>query len=356
MVMLFRLLLPLLLLSPTLAGAAAVVDYKTEVVSSGLEHPWSLEFFPTGEILVTERPGRLRIVYADGRLSAPITNVPAVQTGGQDGLLDVLIDPDWDTNQTIFFTYAEPQGDKATLAVARARLIDGSLRDVQVIFRQQPVVAGHNHFGSRLAMGKDGWLYLGTGDRWDYKELAPVSTSTMGKIVRIKPDGSAQEIYSSGHRNIQGMTFAPDGTLYASEHGARGGDELNRIVQGKNYGWPDITYSRDYITRLPIGDATARADVPEPLRQWTPSVAPSGLEVYTGSLFSQWQGNVLMGTLRYNALKRLVLVDGVVTAEYDLLQELRQRIRDVKQGPDGAVYVVTDQENGQILRLVPARH
>lgn len=348
-----------LLLLLVLAGgaqAAVVPDYKTEVVASGLEHPWSLEFFSTGEMLVTERPGRLRIIYTDGRISAPITNVPAVQTGGQDGLLDVLIDPDWNNNQTIFFTYAEPQGEKATLAVARARLIDGSLRDVEVIFRQQPVVEGHNHFGSRLAMGKDGWLYLSTGDRWDYKELAQDPSSSMGKIVRIRPDGSAQEIYSSGHRNAQGMTFAPDGTLYVAEHGARGGDELNIIEQGKNYGWPVVTHSRDYITRLPIGDATSRSDIVEAIQLWTPSVAPSGLEFYTGSQFPQWQGNLLMGTLRYSALKRLELKDRRVVAEHDILRELGLRIRDVKQGPDGAIYVISDADNGQIVRLKPLSH
>jgi aldose sugar dehydrogenase len=337
------------------ASAAQLPEYKTEIVAQGLEFPWALEFLPNNEILVTERPGRLRIVRADGALSAPIRGVPAVQTGGQDGLLDVMLDPNFAENRLIYFTYAEPQGEKATLAVARALLEGEKLSAVTVIFRQTPVVEGHIHFGSRLAYGADGYIHLSTGDRYDYKEYAQRLDNTLGKVVRFRPDGTGAEIFSYGHRNMQALAFAPDGSLYGIEHGARGGDELNRIERGKNYGWPVVTYSRDYTTRLKIGQAETRPDVVPPIRQWTPSVAPSGMLFYSGKLFPQWQGDIFMGTLAYRALKRLRLQNGQVIAEQDLLGELEQRIRDVKEGPEGAIYVLTDSPEGQILRLTPLK-
>lgn len=351
--------------SPTPEPIAGVVSVET--VASGLEHPWALDFLPDGRILVTERPGRLRIVAVDGSLSAPLAGVPAVHARGQGGLLDVAVDPDFATTGLIYITYAEAGEGGVGTAAARGRLTDAGLVDVQVIYRQRPKLEGNGHFGSRIVFARDGRVFITQGDRQSYRERAQDLSQGMGKIVRIERDGAiprdnpfvadanAQpEIWSYGHRNLQGAVLHPEtGALWTVEHGARGGDELNHPEPGRNYGWPVITYGRDY-SGLPIGEGTARAGMEQPVYFWDPVIAPSGLAFYTGTRYTGWQGSLLIGSLNPGGLVRLALRDGRVVEEERYLAELRERIRDVVQGPDGFVYLVTDSPTGRVLRVVPA--
>jgi glucose/arabinose dehydrogenase len=351
--------------SPTPASVPNVV--RSEVVASGLEHPWGLAFLPDGRMLVTERPGRLRIVEANGTLSAPVTGVPAVFAEGQGGLLDVALDPDFASNQMVYLTYAEPGEGGAGTAAARGKLNGAALEDVQVIYRQRPKVSGAGHFGSRLVFAPDGALFITQGDRQSYRERAQDLSQGMGKIVRVQKDGSiptdnpfvanasAQpEIWSYGHRNLQGATLHPEtGQLWTIEHGARGGDELNHPEPGKNYGWPVITYGRDY-SGLPIGEGTAREGMEQPVYFWDPVIAPGGITFYTGDRFAGWKGDLLIGSMNPGGLVRLTMRDGRVVSEERYLGELGARFRDVVQGPDGFVYVLTDSPTGQILRVLPA--
>ncbi|MGQ0701660.1 MAG: PQQ-dependent sugar dehydrogenase [Gemmatimonadales bacterium] len=340
---------------------------KVETVARGLEHPWALAFLPDGRILVTERPGRLRIVEPDGRLSSPLAGVPAVHARGQGGLLDVALDPDFSSNQTIYLSYAEPgAGGLAGTAVAQARLGAAGLEDLRVIYRQEPKVAGGGHFGSRLVFDRSGALFVTQGDRFDYRDQAQNLSSGLGKMVRIMPDGSIprdnpfagqsgtrREIWSYGHRNIQAAALDPaTGQLWTVEHGARGGDELNHPEAGKNYGWPVITYGRDY-SGLAIGEGTAKEGMEQPVYYWDPIIAPSGMVFYSGDAFPDWKGNILVGGLASQVLVRLVLENGAVVREERYLGELGWRIRDVQEGPDGALYVVTDEADGRVLRILP---
>ncbi|MBA3853101.1 MAG: hypothetical protein C0503_01725 [Gemmatimonas sp.] len=351
--------------SPTPDPTLGVVSVET--VASGLVHPWAIEFLPDGRMLVTERPGRLRLVSSDGSVSAPLSGVPTVHAQGQGGLLDVALDPDFANNQRVYLTYAEPGEGGVGTAAARGRLTEAGLVDVEVIYRQRPKLEGNGHFGSRLVFARDGKLFITQGDRQSYRERAQDLTQGMGKIVRINADGSippdnpyvgnasAQpEIWSFGHRNLQGATLHPEtGALWTIEHGARGGDELNHPEPGKNYGWPVITYGRDY-SGLPIGEGTAREGMEQPVYFWDPVIAPSGMTFYTGTRYAGWQGSLLIGSMNPGGLVRLTLRDGRVVAEERHLSEIRERIRDVTQGPDGFVYVVTDSPNGRVLRVVPA--
>jgi glucose/arabinose dehydrogenase len=337
-------------------------------VASGLEHPWALAFLPDGRILVTERPGRLRIVGRDGSLSAPLAGVPAVAAAGQGGLLDVALDPRFAENRLVYLSFSEA-GENATAgtAVARGRLGDGRLEDVQVIYRQEPKVQGSGHFGSRLVFRRDGTLFVTQGDRQRYRERAQDLMQGLGKVVRINADGSIPrdnpfvgrddarpEIWSYGHRNVQAAALDPEtGDLWTVEHGARGGDELNRPERGKNYGWPVITYGVDYNGK-PIGEGTAREGMEQPVYYWDPVIAPSGMTFYTGDAFPAWRGNILVGSMTPGRLVRLVLRDGRVASEERYLGELDERIRDVQQGPDGMIYVVTDSPRGRLLRVLPA--
>jgi aldose sugar dehydrogenase len=337
-----------------------------ETVASGLEHPWALAFLPDGRILVTERPGRVRVVSPTGRVSEPLDGVPKVQTGGQGGLLDVAVDPNFTENRLIYLSYAEPGEGGAGTAVARGRLGEGQLEDVQVIYRQQPKVEGSGHFGSRLVFAEDGTLFVTQGDRQAYREQAQDLGSGLGKLVRINPDGSIPkdnpfvgrsgarpEIYSYGHRSMQAAALHPEtGQLWTVEHGARGGDELNHPEKGKNYGWPVITYGRDY-SGAKIGEGTAKQGMEQPVYYWDPVIAPSGAVWYTGDRYPGWKGSLLVGSLQPGALVRLTVEDGKVTKEERHLAELGDRIRDVQQGPDGLLYVVTDEDEGQLIRVVP---
>ncbi|HRN54244.1 MAG TPA: PQQ-dependent sugar dehydrogenase [Gemmatimonadaceae bacterium] len=355
----------LALQSPTPDATTGVVT--TETVASGLEHPWALDFLPDGRILVSERPGRLRLVATDGTVSEPLGGVPAVQARGQGGLLDVAVDPDFATTQLVYFTYAEPGEGGAGTSAARARLVGDALVDLQVIYRQRPKLEGNGHFGSRIVFARDGKIFITQGDRQSYRDRAQDLAQGMGKIVRIERDGavpadnpfvgqeSAQpEIWSYGHRNLQGATLHPEtGALWTVEHGARGGDELNHPEAGKNYGWPVITYGRDY-SGLPIGEGTAREGMEQPVYFWDPVIAPSGLAFNTGTRYAGWQGSLFVGSLNPGGLVRLELRDGRVVHEERHLAELRERIRDVVPGPDGYLYLVTDSPSGRILRVVPA--
>jgi glucose/arabinose dehydrogenase len=341
---------------------------RVEIVARGLDHPWALEFLPDGRMLVTERPGRLRIVGASGRISPPLAGVPKVQASGQGGLLDVALDPDFGANRLIYLSYAEPGEGGAGTAVARGRLTDTGLNEVQVIYRQQPKVTGGNHFGSRLVFAPDGRLFVTQGERFWHRAQAQNLLSLLGKIVRIEPDGSIPddnpfvgrsdarpEIWSYGHRNVQAAAIQPEtGRLWTVEHGARGGDELNHPEAGKNYGWPVITYGVDY-SGVRIGEGMAKAGMEQPVYFWDPVIAPSGMLFYTGTAFPGWRGSVLIGSLR-GALVRLQLDGGRVAREERYRNDgLDARIRDVRQGPDGLVYVVTDEGDGRVLRVMPAQ-
>ena len=345
------------------AGAVKVVE-----VAAGLETPWSLVFLTDGRMLVTERPGRMRIVSPDGEVSAPIAGVPAVHARSQAGLLDVVLGPDFARDRRIYFSYAEPTPGGARTAVARAVLDADGLRltAVERVFAQNEDPGGGAHWGSRLVFGRDGTLFVTLGDRYSHRDQAQDLGSHLGKVVRIAADGSVPadnpfvgragampEIWSYGHRNVQGAALHPQsGALWTHEHGPQGGDEVNLTLPGRNYGWPVITYGREYITGFRIGEGSARADVEPPLTQWTPSIAPSGMAFYTGDAFPQWRGSLFVGALRGSMLMRLSLDGNRVTGEEKLLRELDHRIRDVRQGPDGLLYLL-DESDGRILRLEP---
>ena len=337
-------------------------------VARGLDTPWSLAFLPDGNMLVTERAGRLRVVTPDGKLSAPIQNVPRVHASGQGGLLDVVVGPDFARDRLIWLSFAQPTQKGARTAVARARLDETSrsLQNVQIVFAQREDPDGRNHWGSRLVFDREGRLFVTLGDRHAYRDSAQDLGSHLGKIVRIRPDGAIPpdnpfvgktgalpEIWSYGHRNVQGAALHPvTGKLWAHEHGPQGGDEVNVVRAGANYGWPVITYGKEYVTGFSIGEGTQRADVVPPVRYWVPSIAPSGMTFYMGDAFPKWKGNLFVGALRGQVLVRVELDGEKFVREERLLTELGSRIRDVRQGPDGRLYLL-DETAGRILRLDP---
>lgn len=352
---------------PTNPAAPRVVD-----VAGGLEHAWALSFLPDGRMLVTERPGRVRVVSAGGQLSAPVSGVPKVAARGQGGLLDIVLGPDFARDASVFLSYSEPVDGGARTAVARAEFADGptpALRNVQRIFGQKDAPSGGNHFGSRLVFARDGTLFVTMGDRFSHRDRAQQLDNHYGKIVRIRADGSVPpdnpfvgregalpDIHSYGHRNVQGAALHPTtGVLWSNEHGPQGGDEVNVEVAGGNYGWPIITYGREYVTGLAIGEGTERADVIAPAWQWTPSIAPSGMAFYTGSEFPHWRGSVFVGSLKFRLLSRLELDGNRILREERLLADRGERIRDVRQGPDGRLYLLTDAGDGRLLKLEPGR-
>lgn len=338
------------------------------VVASGLSHPWGLALLPDGRWLVTERPGRLRLVTAQGAVGAPIQGLPAVDAQGQGGLLDVAVGPTFATDRLIYWSYAEPREGGNGTAVARGRLSDDGARveTVQVIFRAQPTYAGRLHFGSALAFAPDGTLFITLGERSDraMRSHAQRLDSHLGKVIRVNADGSVPpdnpfvgregalpEIWSLGHRNVQGAAIGPDGALWTVEHGARGGDELNRPRPGANHGWPDVAYGVEY-SGAPLGaGVTAREGVEQPVYYWDPVIAPGGAVFYDGALFPEWRGNLLVAALKEKHVARLVVRDGRVVGEARLLTDLGARIRDVAIGPDGAVWAITDEDDGALVRL-----
>ncbi|PZN31270.1 MAG: hypothetical protein DIU71_10320 [Proteobacteria bacterium] len=343
-------------------------EFQVIAVARNLEHPWGLAVLEDGRMIVTERAGRMRIVSRDGQLSEPLDGLPRMQVGGQGGLLDVTASPTFAQDRLLYFTFSEPGQGGASTAVARGRLGQGALEDVEVIWRQQPKVQGGNHWGSRLVFHPDGTLFVTLGDRFDYRDLAQDLRTTIGKIVRIHPDGSIPddnpfvgradvrpEIWSYGHRNIQAAALHPQtNELWTVEHGARGGDELNHPQAGRNYGWPVITYGVDY-SGAKIGEGTAKAGMEQPVYYWDPVIAPSGAIFYTGEAFTDWRGDLLVGSLNPGALVRLQMGDGRVTEEIRYLPGKRARIRAVRQDANGAVYLLTDSPRGELLRLEPIR-
>jgi aldose sugar dehydrogenase len=361
-----------LLLAGSLAGAQPIA-VTVEPVVDRLEHPWSLAFLPDGRMLVTERPGRLRLIEADGRLrERPVEGVPEVHVGGQAGLKEIALAPDFEHSRTVFLSYACGSERANNTCLARARFDDDRLSELRVIFSARPLKRGNAHYGGRIAFLPDGTLALSLGDGFDYREQAQSLASHIGTIVRLNPDGSVPgdnpfvgqpgrlpEILSYGHRNVQGLVFDPArGLLIAHEHGPRGGDEINLIEAGGNYGWPIATTGIDYTGARVSPFRTWPGTLP-PRHDWTPSIAPSGIAIYRGELFPQWQGDLLIGALaRDKGVHRMrIQDDGSITFEQLLLDDLDARVRDVRVGPDGAIYVVTDDaSNGRVLRLVPSRH
>ncbi len=337
-------------------------------VASGLEHPWGMAFLPDGRALVTERPGRLRIVTLDGTVGPALGGVPAVDAVGQGGLLDVALDPDFAANRLVYLSYAEPRNGGNGTAVARGRLEDGRLADVQVIFRQQPTVTGGHHFGSRLVFARDDRLFVTLGERNSERARAQSLDTHLGKVVRIERDGrvpadnpfvgrpgALPEIWSYGHRNLQGAALHPGtGELWTIEHGPKGGDELNRTRPGLNFGWPKVSYGVEY-SGAKISDSPTAPGIEPPVHYWVPSIATSGLTFYTGDRFPQWQGNAFVGGLKSGAVSRLEFDGDRVVHEEVLLREVvDDRVRDVEQGPDGFIYLLTDEAEGRLLRMEPA--
>ena len=370
---------------PALAGQTDAPEMKSNVafdvvtVAEGLQNPWSLAFLPGGKMLVTERPGRLRVVGADGKLSAAVTGLPAVFSRGQGGLLDVVLDPAFAKSNLIYWSFSEPQADGTNnTAVARGKFVDDAtaprVDDVQVIYHQRPSMNSPLHFGSRLVFGRDGTLFITQGDRsiTEGRMQAQKMDSGLGKLVRINADGSIPkdnpfvgkegvlpEIWSFGQRNIQAAALHPTtGELWTGEYGTRGGDEINIARKGKDYGWPTIAYGIEYRGGPITGGITQQAGMEQPLYYWDPIIGPSGMTFYTGTLVPAWQGNLFIGGHGTLDLVRLVIEGEKVVGEERLLKDLQpkpERIRDVRQGPDGAIYIVTDSATGRIIKLVPKK-
>ncbi|SIR02599.1 PQQ-dependent sugar dehydrogenase [Pontibacter lucknowensis] len=361
---------------PTFEGQTRACEIKSEtqfdvqVLTKNLQKPWAVEPLPDGNLLVTEKSGNMRIVSASGQIGNPITGVPKVDARGQGGLLDVALGPDFGSDRMIYWSFSEPRKGGNATSVARARLSDdrSRLENVEVIFQAQPTYDGTMHYGSRLAFGPDGMLYITLGERSD-KEIRPQAqqmNSHMGKIIRIAPDGKVPddnpfvnqnntlpEIWTAGHRNVQASAFNEAGEFWIVDHGPQGGDEVNKVEKGKNYGWPVVTFGEEY-SGAPVPNAvTTKEGYVDPVYYWDPVIAPSGAQFYTGSAFPEWKGNLFVGGLREQALVRLRIENNRVTGEEHLLTDRKQRIRDVRQGPDGALYVVTDHENGELWKITP---
>lgn len=360
--------------TPVFEGQTRAPGVRTEVtlthtvVASGLENPWGMALMPDGNWLITEQPGRMRIVGADGRIGEPIAGLPAVFSRGQGGLLDVTLSPQFASDRMVYWAYSESREGGNATSIASARLSDDAsrLEDVRVIFRALPIYDGDKHFGGALAFAPDGKLFLTLGERSD-RPMRPQSQdlgSHMGKVIRINADGSVPqdnpfvgrpgalpEIWSLGHRNAQGIAFGADGKVWTVEHGARGGDEINLTSPGANFGWPDIAYGIEYSGATISSGATTGPGTEQPTYYWDPAIAPGGMELYTGAMFPDWNGDLLVAALREKHVARLVIRNDRVVGEERLLTELGERIRDVAVGPDGAVWVITDETDGKLVRL-----
>jgi glucose/arabinose dehydrogenase len=373
-------LVPAALLLALANAAAAPQEFPSsagnlivETMAGGLVHPWSLAFLPDGRMLVTERPGRMRIVTRGGQLSPPFLGVPQVFARGQAGLMDVMLARDYVKSRTIFFCYAEAVEGGGSIAVARARLEEDNrttrLSGVTQIYHQHGPPSSGNNIGCRMVQAPDGNLFVTLGDHFAAAKLAQSLDNTIGKIIRITPDGETPpdnpfvnkpgarpEIWAYGLRNPEGLAFNPaDGKLWEQEHGPKGGDEINIIAKGKNYGWPLVSYGVNY-DGTPVGTGKARMrGITDPVWHWTPSIAPSGMAFYTGGMFPDWKGSLFNGALKFELVSRLALKGDRAVKEERILQGLNERIRDVRQGPDGALYLLTDNGDGRILRVSPAR-
>ncbi|WP_245445022.1 PQQ-dependent sugar dehydrogenase [Pseudaminobacter soli (ex Li et al. 2025)] len=369
----------LLLLCTGLVAAAAAprvfdtkeVKVQADILASGLEHPWGLAFLPSGDVIVTERPGRMRI-FSDGKLSKPIAGLPKIAVHGQGGLLDVVASLNFASDQLVFFTFAEPGKGGSGTAAARGKLVregeNARLEDVKIIYSMKKKTSSPLQFGSRLVFAPDGTLFITTGDRGEGMRAQDKHDSA-GAVLRVEPDGSIPPdnpyadgkkglpaLWSKGHRNIQGAAYDPlTKGLITTEHGPMGGDEVNRPEAGKNYGWPIITYGRDY-SGAKIGIGTAAPGYEQPLYYWDPSIAPSGLAIYEGSMFPEWKNDLLVGALKFELIARLTRdAQGKITGEERMFKGAFGRIRDVREAPDGSVWLLTDEEDGQIIRLSRAK-
>jgi aldose sugar dehydrogenase len=336
-------------------------------VADNLEHPWSLAFLPDGDILITERPGRLRILRDGELLDDPVAGLPEVRAVRQGGLLDLALHPEFEANRLLYWSYSADHGRGITTQVARGRFENDALHDVEVLFTAEPASPGGRHFGSRLLFDHEGYLYITVGDRGEM-ERAQALDDHAGTTIRLHDDGripadnpftgrddARPEIYTYGNRNAQGMALHPEtGAVWQNEHGPRGGDEVNLIRAGVNYGWPVITHGIDY-SGATIGEGiTEKEGMEQPVHHWTPSIAPSGMAFYTGDRFPRWRGDLFVGALARTHVARLVMEGDRVADEEPLFRELGQRIRDVRQGPDGYLWLLTDHRNGRLLRLEPA--
>ena len=363
---------------PAFAGQTDAPERRSGVafdvvqITEGLQNPWSVAFLPDGKMLVTERPGRLRVVTADGKMSEPVSGLPELVAVGQGGLLDVALDPAYAKNHTIYVCYSQPKGEANNTAVARGTFVDGAaprLDNLKTIYEQAPSLNSRLHFGCRLVFGRDGTMFITQGDRsiTEGRMQAQKMDSLLGKIVRINTDGSIPkdnpfvgksgvrpEIWSSGHRNIQAATLHPTtGELWEVEHGTRGGDELNVARKGKDYGWPTIAYGIEYRGGPITGGIQQQEGMEQPIYYWDPIIGPSGMAFYTGSLFPAWKGHLFIGGHGTSDLVRLELQGEKIVGEERLLMERKERIRDVRVGPDGAIYLLTDAANGRLLKMVP---
>lgn len=370
-------------------GVETKMAYEVSVVAKGLNKPWAVEPLPDGSFLVTEKGGQMRIVSKEGQIGEPIAGLLPVEQGGtteasklgglppitaqgQGGLLDVALSPNFQKDSTIFWSFSEQRDDGSGTSVARGKLNADrtKLEDVKVIFRVLPSYKNGLHFGSRLAFDKAGKLYITDGDRFDRpnRELVQRLDNHFGKVMRINPDGTVPEdnpfvktegakpeIWDQGHRNVQSAAFDESGQLWTVEHGAKGGDELNLIEKGKNYGWSIVTFGEEYSGQPIPNSQTTREGYIDPVYYWDPVIAPSGMEIYTGAAFPEWKGNIFIGGLASQRLVRLVLKDNKVVGEEHLLTDRKQRIRDVKEGSDGFLYVVTDDSNGELIRISPKK-
>lgn len=349
-------------------GGSAVAQsrfYSAVTVTGGLEHPWGLAFLPDGRMLVTERAGRMRIILPNGKTSRPLIGLPKIAVVGQGGLLDVALHPKYEKNGLVYFSFSEAGPEGQGTAVGRGRLVGNELTGVEVIFRQKPKLSGGFHFGSRLVFAPDGTLYISMGDR-GRMDMAQNTGNHQGTIARVNDDGSIPkdnpflnrsdvlpEIYSYGHRNVQGMALNPGtGVVWAQEHGPKGGDEVNILKSGANYGWPQITYGINYDGSI-ISELTHKDGMEQPVLHWTPSIAPSGMAFYEGNRFPHWQGDLFVGALKDRHLRRIDLDGGKVVGQEVLLKWLGERIRDVRAGPDGLLYVLTDARDGKLIRIEP---
>jgi len=342
-------------------------DFEIHVLTRGLEHPWGMAFLPDGRMLITERPGRLRILDATGLVAEPVGGLPEIAVHGQGGLLDVALHPDFESNQLVYLSYAGRVPGGIGTEVARGRLDGGTLRETEVVFRLEPKSDTAHHFGSRLVFDREGRLYVTLGDRGD-RPRAQQLDDHAGSVIRIFDDGKVPpdnpfvsradarpEIFSYGHRNMQGATLNPTtGALWTHEHGPQGGDEINIIRAGVNYGWPVITYGVNYVTGTKIGEGTHKPGMAQPLHYWVPSIAPSGMTFYMADRFPSWRGNLFVGALKFRQLVRLELDGEHVVHEERMLSGVLGRIRDVRVGPDGLIYLLTDENDGVLARLEPA--
>jgi glucose/arabinose dehydrogenase len=348
-----------------LVGSASAAEYVIETVAGGLSHPWAMVFLPDGDLLVTERSGRLRRISNGQLQQEAIGNVPDLYIAGQGGLLDIILDTGFASNQRLFLSFSSGSKNANATQVISARLVGNSLQDITTIFTASPVKDTPHHFGGRLALMPDQTLLITLGDGFDYRRQAQFLDNHFGKLIRINLDGTIPadnpfidqknalpEIWTYGHRNPQGLLISVDGTVWLHEHGPRGGDELNEIRPGNNYGWPAITHGMDYSGAY-VSPYTEAPGMEQPVTYWVPSIAPGGFCEYLGNAFPQWHGNLFVAALAEKSVRRLEMKNRRVLSQETLFSELEQRIREVSSGPDGYLYLLTDSEEGEVLRVLP---